>query len=123
REVPCYHHRLDGARWRRSELFAQKFDFQSGEAIVGHPVPCSPLNRKQLLWLGVGKRAQKDAVDYAENRRICANAESKCEDGYRREPRLSSQNANSVAKVLEKSFHWSTPRCFRFRRERRTNVS
>jgi hypothetical protein len=59
------------------------------------------LDDDELLRILVGKRTEQHSINHTEYRRVCADAESKSEDGDGGEARGLRQHAEAEANVLQ----------------------
>ena len=64
----------------------------------------SQSNRDQARWIGVRQRAKKDAIDDAEYRRGCADADHQRENRGDGEHRAAAEPAQAVAYVVPRGF-------------------
>ena len=61
----------------------------------------------QLLGMGVGKRLQEHALDYAENDRVCAHTDGESNEGNGGKQRRPAEPAQDLLEVVSERCHAS----------------
>ena len=92
----------------RGALVADVLQVRDGEAHLRDLL--GPFGQEdQPVRLLVGKGAQEDRVDHAEDRGVGADAQGKGQDGHGGESGAPRQHARAVTDVLPPGFHRSSP--------------